>query len=229
MGIPETAIAHGKLAALRAGLVRAARDHVSVIAATGDSGPPGPAWAAARSPGPPPTRWSPPSAEPSCRPARPGGGCARTRGLRLYATGAGLSALFPRPAYQDQVSGVVGDHRGVADVSMDCAMWVRTDPTRPERHGVVLGVRDQPGRPHVAGIAALAGQAAGHPLGPLNPLLYRLHGTSDGVLDITAGNNTDAGVRGYSAGRGYDLPSGTGTVGSAPAFTTALARLAHHQ
>ena len=83
--------------------------------------------------------------------------------------------------------------------------------------------------PMFAGIAALADQAAGHRLGPLNPLLYRLHGTRDGVLDVTAGDNTDGGVPGFPARRGFDLPSGIGTVGSAPAFVTALARLAHHQ
>ena len=88
---------------------------------------------------------------------------------------------------------------------------------------MVLGVRDQPGRPMFAGIAALADQQAGHRLGPLNPLLYRLHGTRDGLLDIAEGNDTDDGVRGYTARPGYDLPSGIGTVGNAPAFVTALA------
>ena len=76
---------------------------------------------------------------------------------------------------------------------------------------------------------ALAAWAIITILGLLNPLLYRLHGTRDGVLDVTAGDNTDGGVPGYSAGRGYDLPSGIGTVGSAPAFVTALARLASRQ
>ncbi len=95
----------------------------------------------------------------------------------LYATGAGVSALFPRPAYQDQVSGVVGDHRGVADVSMDCAMWVHAQiPHDPNATGWFSVCGTSLAAPMFAGIAALADQAAGHPLGPLNPLLYRLHG-----------------------------------------------------
>ena len=97
-GIPETAVTRGKLAALRAGLVRAARDHVSVIAATGDSGPTWPglhrrtvAW---------------PASDPLVTAV--GGAIvhASASGRRLrpdtvaggqYATGAGLSALFPAP------------------------------------------------------------------------------------------------------------------------------------
>ncbi|MGH3125936.1 MAG: hypothetical protein ACRDND_33580, partial [Streptosporangiaceae bacterium] len=143
------------------------------------------------------------------------------------ATGAGLSALFPRPAYQDQVSGVVGDHRGVADVSMDCAMWVYAlIPHDPQAPGWFSVCGSSPAAPMFAGIAALADQQAGHRLGPLNPLLYRLRGSRDGLLDITEGNDTDDGVRGYAARPGYDLASGVGTVGSAPAFTAALARLA---
>ena len=142
----------------------------------------------------------------------------------LNATGAGRSALFPRPAYQDQVSGVVGDHRGVADVSMDCAMWVYAQiPHDPQAPGWFSVCGSSLAAPMFAGIAALADQAAGHPLGLLNPLLYRLHGPRDGVLDVTNGNDTDDGVRGFPGRPGYDLPSGIGTVGSAPAFVSALA------
>jgi subtilase family serine protease len=224
-GIPETAIARGKLAALRAGLVRAARYHVSVIAATGDSGPTWPglgrrvvAWPAS-DPLVTAVGGDVVQAGPSGQRLRPD-----TVAGGLNATGAGRSALFPRPAYQDQVSGVVGDHRGMADVSMDCAMWVYAlIPHDPQAPGWFSVCGSSPAAPMFAGIAALADQAAGHPLGLLNPLLYRLHGTRDGVLDITQGNNTDDGVRGYPAGPGYDLPSGIGTVGSAPAFVTALA------
>jgi subtilase family serine protease len=221
-GIPETAIPRGKLSALRAGLASAARHHVSVIAATGDSGPTWPglhrrtvAW---------------PASDPLVTAV--GGDIvhAGASGRRLrpdrghYATGAGRSVLFPRPTYQDAVARVVGDHRGVTDVSMDCAMWVYAQiPHDPNATGWFPVCGTRLAAPMFAGIAALADQAAGQPLGPLNPLLYRLHGTSDGVLDIAQGNNTDDGIRGYAARRGYDLPSGIGTVGSAPAFVTALA------
>jgi subtilase family serine protease len=37
------------------------------------------------------------------------------------AGGAGLSAVFPRPPWQDRVANVTGPHRGIADVSMDAS------------------------------------------------------------------------------------------------------------
>jgi hypothetical protein len=45
-------------------------------------------------------------------------------------------------------------------------------------------------------------------------------------VDITAGNNSFAGVTGYDAGPGYDLASGLGTIDAAT-FVPALARAAH--
>ena len=224
-GIPETAIARGKLAALRAGLVSAARQHVSVIAATGDSGPTWPglgrrvvAWPAS-DPLVTAVGGDVVQAGPSGQRLRPD-----TVAGGLNATGAGLSALFPRPSYQNHVARVVGDHRGIADVSMDCAMWVYAQiPHDLQATGWFSTCGTSLAAPMFAGIAALADQEAGHPLGLLNPLLYGLHGPGDGVLDVTSGSNTDDGVRGFPARRGYDLPSGIGTVGSAPAFVAALA------
>jgi subtilase family serine protease len=85
--------------------------------------------------------------------------------------------------------------------------------------------------PLFSGIVALADQVAGHPLGVINPALYKmsLH-TSSGVVDVTTGNNTVSfpqggktyTVTGFSAGPGYDLASGVGTVDGA-LFVPALA------
>jgi subtilase family serine protease len=84
--------------------------------------------------------------------------------------------------------------------------------------------------PEFAGIIALAGQLAGHPLGPVNPLLYQLaaHHAS-GLVDVRRGSNSvvfDQGgrrhkVTGFRARPGYDLASGVGTI-SAPAFVAQL-------
>jgi subtilase family serine protease len=225
-GIPETAIPRTALPALRAGLASAARHQVSVIAATGDSGPTWPglgrrtvAWPAS---GPLVTAVGAavPQVGPGGRRAGPG-----TVAGGSDATGAGLSALFPRPAYQDTVARVVGDHRGVADVLMDCAMWVYARiPHHTDAPGWFPVCATSVAAPLFAGIIALAAQRAGHPLGLLNPQLYRLHGPDDGIADITHGTNTTRGVPGFAAGPGYDLPSGTGTVAGAPAFTAALIR-----
>ena len=78
---------------------------------------------------------------------------------------------------------------------------------------------------------ALADQVAGHRLGLINPALYALgqasqHGDSNtGLVDITTGNNSFAGVTGYDAAPGYDLASGWGTIDAAK-FVPALARAA---
>jgi subtilase family serine protease len=84
--------------------------------------------------------------------------------------------------------------------------------------------------PIFSGIVALADQVAGHRLGLINPALYALgqasqHGANTGLVDITAGNNSFAGVTGFSAGPGYDLASGWGTIDAAK-FVPALARAA---
>jgi hypothetical protein len=79
--------------------------------------------------------------------------------------------------------------------------------------------------PLFAGITADAAQIAGHPLGPLNPALYQMHGPGMGVLDVTHGSDSLPGVPGYAARLGFDLPSGIGTVGDADGFATTLAHL----
>jgi hypothetical protein len=77
---------------------------------------------------------------------------------------------------------------------------------------------------------------AGHPLGLINPALYRMAaGGARGIVDVTSGNNTvsfsqgghEHTVRGFAARRGYDLASGVGTV-DALRFVPELAALAGH-
>ena len=85
--------------------------------------------------------------------------------------------------------------------------------------------------PIFSGIVALADQVAGHRLGLINPALYALgtaarHGVpGTGLVDITSGDNSFAGVTGYPATAGYDLASGWGTIDAAK-FVPALARAA---
>jgi subtilase family serine protease len=134
------------------------------------------------------------------------------------AGGGGVSEFFSRPSYQNGVASVVGNSRGTPDISMSAAVNGGVD--------VYLGFTNSgygvsPGwyifggtseaSPLFAGIVAIADQAAHHDLGLLNPALYRLQGDA-GIVDITAGNNSFAGVTGYNAGPGYDLASGVGTV-----------------
>jgi subtilase family serine protease len=232
-GLFEAVIPARAVAGLRAGLVTAAKAGVSIIAATGDSGPTGQGPTGGYDP-------RPTVAWPASDPLVTGAGALTLHldaaGRQIapatvtggqHATGAGLSALYPRPAYQDTAAAVVGSHRGVADVAVNGCAWIYTAiPHHPRAPGWWPNCGTSLAAPLFAGITALAAQAAGHRLGPVNPLLYRLHGRRDGIADVTSGGNTDHGVTGYAAGPGYDLPSGIGTIGSAPAFVTALARLA---
>ncbi len=152
------------------------------------------------------------------------------------ATGGGLSTVFARPSYQDSVAGVVGDHRGVPDISMSAAcsglvnIYLST-PGLPAGWYVVCGTSEA--TPLFAGIVALADQVAGHSLGLINPALYALSAAhAPGLVDVTTGNNTVSflqptlvTVKGYQAGPGYDLASGVGTVNAA-LFVPELAQTA---
>jgi subtilase family serine protease len=91
--------------------------------------------------------------------------------------------------------------------------------------------------PEFAGIVALADQVAGHPLGLINPLLYRMSAQRlPGIADVVTGNNSVSfrqggklrTVRGFRARPGYDLASGVGTI-NAPLFVYELARAATHR
>jgi subtilase family serine protease len=143
-----------------------------------------------------------------------------------YATGGGLSVLFTRPSYQNGVASVVGSARGVPDVAMSgsCSAPVFTYQSFPQA-GFPAGWYPSCGTseatPEFAGIVALADQVAGHPLGVINPTLYKLSAAkAPGVVPVTSGNNTVTFVqnkkaytiKGFDARAGYSLVDGVGTV-----------------
>ena len=124
----------------------------------------------------------------------------------------------------------MGGHRGIADISMDgspCSpARAYTGTARPPRQdpGWVTVSGTSVAAPLFAGLVADAAQHAGHPLGVLGPALYQLHGTADGIGDITGGSDAMPGRPGWPARPGYDLPSGIGTISAALPFIIALAR-----
>jgi subtilase family serine protease len=147
------------------------------------------------------------------------------------AGGGGLSQVFSRPLFQTGVRNVVGDHRGTPDISMTAAVngaaWVYLGFPGGGGWNLVGGTSEA--TPIFAGVVALADQVAGHRLGLLDPGLYLLgalsrHGIPTGLVDVTTGNNSFAGVPGYNAVPGYDLASGWGTI-DASKFVRALARV----
>src|SRR5579863_1358908 len=157
-----------------------------------------------------------------------------SKGPDPLASGGGLSIFFTRPAYQDGVRDVTGGSRGVPDISMSAACDGAVD-TYSTFAGAPPGWSPECGTseatPLFAGVVALADQAAGHSLGLINPALYQLAAARDrGITDVTAGNNTVSftqdgrvqTVTGFTAGPGYNLATGLGTV-NAPYFVTELA------
>jgi subtilase family serine protease len=136
------------------------------------------------------------------------------------ASAGGFSHLFARPAYQDGVPGI-GVMRGVPDVAGDASnstdmAFVFAEP------GGAYAVFSEGGTsatgPFWAGLIALADQETGHPLGFVNPAIYRIaRGPQYHMAfhDITTGNNTvvlnGVTITGYQAGPGWDPVTGWGT------------------
>ena len=151
----------------------------------------------------------------------------------LGASGGGLSKVFSRPGYQNRVSDVVGDSRGVPDISMigdpDTGVWTYNS-FGPQDMGWELWGGTSVASPVFSGIVALADQKAGHRLGNINPALYRLGEWSQegvwgtGIQDLIGGSNTYGGVTGWPVTKGYDLATGWGTVNAAT-FVPALATI----
>jgi subtilase family serine protease len=124
----------------------------------------------------------------------------------IFAEGAGFSAVFPRPGYQNGVARITrSPWRSVPDITMDAQ-----DGTSESA-------------PMVAGVLALATQLNhGRNLGPINPVLYDVlgpRGSRAGISDVVSGNNSvidpstgKVVVQGFTAARGFDVASGWGTV-----------------
>ena len=118
-------------------------------------------------------------------------------GSAFQASGGGFSHLFPRPAYQNGVQGI-GSMRGVPDVSAD------GDPvtgiaviTSNASGGYTLSghAGTSASAPLWAGIIALADQYAKRHLGFINPAIYQIARSSQdrqAFHDITAGNSNTA-------------------------------------
>jgi subtilase family serine protease len=146
------------------------------------------------------------------------------------ASNGGVSTLFGRPWYQDPVRGIVGNHRGVPDISLSAAVTagVLIYGSFPGNafpfNGWVAAAGTSEATPEFAGIVAIADQYAGRRLGLINPALYKLYQShAPGLVDVTRGGNTVSfpvggklfTLRGYRARPGYDLVTGLGTVDAA--------------
>lgn len=130
------------------------------------------------------------------------------------ASGGGVSQVFPEPAYQALQNLPAGGFRAIPDVALGASpnspgFWfVDGNQTLQSLFaGTSLSA------PAWAGIGALLADQTKHRVGNINSRLYQMGplAASTGIRDVTAGDNTFAGVPGVSAGVGYDEASGWGT------------------
>jgi uncharacterized protein (TIGR03437 family) len=148
----------------------------------------------------------------------------------LGASGGGASVLFGKPAWQAGPGVPDDNRRDLPDIAMAAS---------PQHDGYLVCANQRcfyvtggtsASAPVFAGILALVshylttnGIASAPGLGNVNPTLYRLAQTSSSVFhDIVSGDNIvpcaagtpgcDSGSFGYSAGPGYDMATGLGSV-----------------
>lgn len=135
-------------------------------------------------------------------------------------SGGGMSKFYPEPSYQQtlpaSVQGLLHNRRGLPDVAGNADPG--TGLAMYEKGSWSTAGGTSASAPMWAALVAIADQIAGHPLGFINPALYKV-GTSARYLqdfhDITVGNNSVAGqgvqVTGYNAVPGWDAITGLGT------------------
>ena len=145
------------------------------------------------------------------------------------ATGGGASAYYSKPGYQ-RGPGVPADgRRDVPDVALIASPnfpggFIAYDQSCGPRLNTCTGAGPVAfipiggtslSAPAWAGISKLIAQLKKGRLGPLNPTIYGLANSNPaaaGFRDVTSGDNSFNGVAGFSAGPGFDLTTGWGTV-----------------
>ena len=136
-------------------------------------------------------------------------------GAQGGSTGGGISSFFPLPPYQEGLSAALTAggtralaKRGVPDVAGDADENTGYD-VRVDGSDTVIGGTSAVA-PLWSGLIARINQAAGNPVGYVNPMLYKKPSACN---DITQGNNGDfAAVPGWDACTGLGSPNGAGVA-----------------
>ena len=141
--------------------------------------------------------------------------------------GGGVSALNPRPAWQQgiEIASVnlnAPSGRIVPDVAANAAgstgyLMVSPNPKQPSKSSAQISGGTSAATPLWASLIARLSQA-GKTVGFLPPTLYKPTASSGGQVlgkaafrDITSGSNASGTAEGYSAGPGFDAVTGWGT------------------
>ena len=137
-------------------------------------------------------------------------------GSGLWASGGGISISETKPYWQVAPGVPVGSARYLPDVSFVAA---GSSPYSIFLQGQIAGVSGtSAATPAFAGILAMLVQATGQRQGNPNIRLYQLgslqytSGLPKVFNDVTTGNNSVPGMSGFSAGVGYDLVTGLGSI-----------------
>jgi subtilase family serine protease len=157
-----------------------------------------------------------------------------TSSMGIAAGGGGVSTLFTKPSWQTG-TGVPSDgQRDVPDISLTsspdhdgyliCSQGSCVSGFRKSDQTLDVIGGTSAASPVFAGVVALMNQKFGMRLGNINPTLYSLAASAPNAFhDITTGDNKvpcqmgtkdcpNGGTIGYSAGTGYDLATGLGTL-----------------
>jgi subtilase family serine protease len=128
------------------------------------------------------------------------------------ATGGGVSEKFDRPAWQSATpvprrdDGSFG--RGIPDVAASASPENGLSIIAQGRPAVLGG--SSVAVPIFAGLITLIDQGVGYSIGYLNPSLYQEMGPAGVFRAITSGDNGVNGVKGYTAGPGWNAVTGWG-------------------
>jgi subtilase family serine protease len=135
------------------------------------------------------------------------------------ASGGGVSRFFTEPDFQQAmpqaVQKMLVGHRGLPDIAADADPYTGMAFYVAGQWGQVGGTSAS--TPFWAGIVAVANQVAGHPLGFINPGIYKLalsQRAQKDFRDITIGDNSVHGkvqVQGFAATTGWDAVTGWGS------------------
>jgi subtilase family serine protease len=150
------------------------------------------------------------------------------------SSGGGFSAFYPIPSYQQMlpasVQSLFKNRRGVPDVAADGDPSTALANYVHGRWTMIGGTSAS--TPAWAAVGAIANQLAGHPLGFINPGLYKVGASNistQAFHDITVGDNSisdgSVNVKGYAAAAGWDAVTGFGSPNAAvllPALIQAL-------
>jgi subtilase family serine protease len=223
-----------QVAQMRGILQQAAARHVTVVAASGDSGAVSDVYGFGTAPV---KEVSLPASDPLVLGV---GGTTLTAGPHTgsyigetawnqivpgggnFASGGGYSGIFARPVYQDGVHGI-GATRGVPDVAGDAGTgMVLAREAGGGSYELVSAGGTSAATPLWGGLVADADQLAGYDLGFVNPALYQIARSPlyrQAFHDVTTGNSTvvmnGATYTGYQAGSGWDPVTGLGSPDAA--------------